>query len=381
MPVDKIQFGTQIWTGESALDGLDEIKGKRIFLVTDPFMVESNNIEQITKHINNNNEVKIFSQIKPDPPISEIVVGIEALKDFKADLLVAVGGGSAIDATKAMKFFVAHAVKDDSKLDLIVIPTTSGTGSEVTNFAVITNDEKGVKYPLVTDEILPQIAILDANLVESAPQKVTVDTGMDVLTHCLEAYVSIKANDFSDALAEKGFQMVFSYLERVSENGSDMEARRKMHNASCIAGMAFNLVNLGLNHGIAHAAGAQYHIAHGRLNTILMPHIISYNAEMETGVMKEPNRAAKKYANLARLIGIHVANPKIAVRSLINAIVQLRKRLKMPATLSECGVEQDFFEETKASISLAALKDGTTTTNPRKPSQDEVEKILENSYI
>lgn len=381
MPVDKIQFGTQIWTGESALDGLDDIKGKRIFLVTDPFMVESNNIEQITKHINDNNEVKIFSQIKPDPPISEIVVGIEALKEFKADLLIAVGGGSAIDATKAMKFFVAHAVKDNSKLDLIVIPTTSGTGSEVTNFAVITNDEKGVKYPLVTDEILPQIAILDANLVESAPQKVTVDTGMDVLTHCLEAYVSIKANDFSDALAEKGFQMVFSYLERVSENGSDMEARRKMHNASCIAGMAFNLVNLGLNHGIAHAAGAQYHIAHGRLNTILMPHIISYNAEMETSVMKEPNRAAKKYANLARLIGIHVANPKIAVRTLINAIVQLRKRLKMPATLSECGVKQDFFEETKASISSAALKDGTTTTNPRQPSQAEVEKILEDSYI
>ncbi|HIW71462.1 MAG TPA: iron-containing alcohol dehydrogenase [Candidatus Levilactobacillus faecigallinarum] len=378
--MEKIQFKTQIWSGEDALTGLESIENQRIFLVTDPFMVKSGSIDQITSHLEKQNDVKIFSDIQPDPPITKIVTGIEALQAFKATLLIAVGGGSAIDATKGMKFFANQMSPDKPDLDLIAIPTTSGTGSEVTNFAVITNSEKGIKYPLVTDEILPKIALLDANLVASAPQNITVDTGMDVLTHCLESYVSINANDFSDALAEKAFQMVFTYLERASKNGSDMEARQKMHDASCIAGMAFNMVNLGLNHGIAHAAGAQYHIPHGRLNTILMPNIIAYNAEMADGVMAKPNRAAKKYANLARLIGIHVANPKIAVRSLMNTIVQLRRRLKMPATFSEYGIKSDFFEQTKEEIAEAALKDGTTAANPRKPSREDVIKLLETSF-
>ena len=323
--LETIQFGTQIWTGDDALAGLEKIDSQRIFLVTDPFMVKSGALDQITKHLNVKNELSIFSDIQPDPPITKVVEGIKALQSFKATLLVAVGGGSAIDAAKAMKYFAQKMAEDSPQLDLIAIPTTSGTGSEVTNFAVITNAEKGVKYPLVTDDILPKVAVLDANLVLSAPQNITVDTGMDVLTHCLEAYVSINANDFSDALAEKGFQMVFEYLPRVSENGNDMEARQKMHDASCIAGMAFNMVNLGLNHGIAHAAGARYHIPHGRLNTILMPNIIAYNAEMNDGFWEKPNRAATKYANLARLININAANPKLAVQALIDNIICLRQ--------------------------------------------------------
>ncbi len=380
MRLEKIQFKTQIWSGKDALDGLDKLKNQRIFLVTDPFMVKSGSLDQITVHLDKQNEIQVFSDIQPDPPITKVVSGIKALQEFKATLLIAVGGGSAIDATKAMKFFAQQMSDDHTALDLIAIPTTSGTGSEVTNFAVITNAEKGVKYPLVTDAILPKVALLDANLVASAPQNITVDTGMDVLTHCLESYVSINANDFSDALAEKAFQMVFTYLERCSKDGSDMEARQKMHDASCIAGMAFNMVNLGLNHGIAHAAGAQYHIPHGRLNTILMPNIIAYNAEMDSGIMAKPNRAATKYANLARLIGIHVANPKIAVRSLMNTIIQLRRRLKMPATFKEYGIESDFFEKTKEEIAAAALKDGTTAANPRKPTREDVLKIMETSF-
>lgn len=380
MRLEKIQFKTQIWSGKDALDGLDKLKNQRIFLVTDPFMVKSGSLDQITVHLDKQNEIQVFSDIQPDPPITKVVSGIKALQEFKATLLIAVGGGSAIDATKAMKFFAQQMSDDHTALDLIAIPTTSGTGSEVTNFAVITNAEKGVKYPLVTDAILPKVALLDANLVASAPQNITVDTGMDVLTHCLESYVSINANDFSDALAEKAFQMVFTYLERCIKDGSDMEARQKMHDASCIAGMAFNMVNLGLNHGIAHAAGAQYHIPHGRLNTILMPNIIAYNAEMDSGIMAKPNRAATKYANLARLIGIHVANPKIAVRSLMNTIIQLRRRLKMPATFKEYGIESNFFEKTKEEIAAAALKDGTTAANPRKPTREDVLKIMETSF-
>ncbi|MBV0929571.1 iron-containing alcohol dehydrogenase [Lentilactobacillus sp. IMAU92037] len=378
--MEKIQFKTQIWTGDGSLAGLNKINDQRIFVVTDPFMVKSGNLDQITDHLKSNNKIEIFSDIHPDPSISTIVEGIEALQKFGATLLVAVGGGSAIDASKGMKYFAKQMAKDDQTLDLIAIPTTSGTGSEVTNFAVITNTDKGIKYPLVTDDILPKIALLDPELVASAPQNITVDTGMDVLTHCLEAYVSTDANDFSDALAEKGFQMVFKYLERVSKDGKDMEARQKMHDASCIAGMAFNLVNLGLNHGIAHAAGAQYHIAHGRLNTILMPQIIAFNSELDKGIMEQPNRAATKYANLARLIGIPVNNPKIAVKRLITTIVQLRKRLKMPASFAEYGLDRQKFDETKNEISAAALKDGTTVTNPRKPSQEQVLDILEKSY-
>lgn len=378
--MEEIQFKTQIWTGDNSLSGLDNVTGQRIFVVTDPFMVKSGSLDKITDHLKDNNELEIFSDVKPDPPITEITKGIEVLQNFKATLLVAVGGGSAIDATKAMKYFAKQASPDDAELDLIAVPTTSGTGSEVTNFAVITDSEKGVKYPLVTDEILPKIALLDANLVASAPQNITVDTGMDVLTHCLEAYVSINANDFSDALAEKGFQMVFEYLQRCSDDGSDMEARHKMHDASCIAGMAFNLVNLGLNHGIAHAAGAQYHIPHGRLNTILMPTIISYNAELDTGIMEEPNRAAIKYAKLAKFIGITGPNPKVAVRNLINYIVKFRRSLHMPATFKEYGIDQDLFEQTKNDIAKAALKDRTTAANPRKPTVEDVVKILETSF-
>ncbi|QFR66139.1 1-propanol dehydrogenase PduQ [Furfurilactobacillus rossiae] len=379
--METIQFGTQIWTGDDALAGLEKIDSQRIFLVTDPFMVKSGALDQITMHLNVKNELSIFSDIQPDPPITKVVEGIKALQSFKATLLVAVGGGSAIDAAKAMKYFAQKVAEDSPQLDLIAIPTTSGTGSEVTNFAVITNAEKGVKYPLVTDDILPKVAVLDANLVLSAPQNITVDTGMDVLTHCLEAYVSINANDFSDALAEKGFQMVFEYLPRVSEDGNDVEARQKMHDASCIAGMAFNMVNLGLNHGIAHAAGARYHIPHGRLNTILMPNIIAYNAEMNDGFWEEPNRAATKYANLARLININAANPKLAVQSLIDNIICLRKVLKMPASFSEYGISKDLFESTKAEISAAALKDGTTVANPRKPTVADVTDILNRSFM
>ncbi len=380
MRLEKIQFKTQIWSGDGALSGLEDIHDQRIFVVTDPFMVESGSLSKITDHLEAKNELSIFSDIQPDPPITKITKGITALQEFKATLLVAVGGGSAIDATKAMKYFAKQASHGEVDLDLIAVPTTSGTGSEVTNFAVITDSEKGIKYPLVTDEILPKVALLDANLVVSAPQHITVDTGMDVLTHCLEAYVSINANDFSDALAEKGFRMVFEYLQRVSDDGSDLEARQKMHDASCIAGMAFNLVNLGLNHGIAHAAGAQYHIPHGRLNTILMPHIIEFNAEMEKGIMETPNQAAIKYAKLALFLGIRGSNPKIAVRSLINHIIQFRKKLNMPATFQDYGISHDLFEQTKHEIAEAALKDGTTAANPRVPSVDDVIKILETSY-
>ena len=379
MALEKIQFKPQIWTGSNALDGLEKLKNYKIFLVTDPFMVKSGAIKQIENRLNKNNDVKVFSDIQPDPPIDQIVKGIEQINEFNANLLIAVGGGSAIDATKGMKFFW-QKTHDGKELQLIAIPTTSGTGSEVTNFAVITDADKGVKYPLVTDDVLPTIALLDANLVKTAPQSITVDTGMDVLTHCLESYVSKGANTFSDAFAEKAFQIVFNNIKRVSENGNDMEARQKMHDASCIAGLAFNLAGLGINHSIAHAAGAKFHIPHGRLNTIIMPQVIEYNAELSNGVMAKPNRAAKKYANLARLVGINAVNPNIAVRNLIKAIVKLRKDLKMPASFSEYGISKEKFNDEKENIAKAAVQDADTQSNPIKADAKDMLNILNDSF-
>ncbi|WP_283621799.1 1-propanol dehydrogenase PduQ [Limosilactobacillus avium] len=375
----KIQFKPQIWTGSNALDGLKSIKGHKVFLVTDPFMVKSGAIKQIEDKVNVNNDVKVFSDIQPDPPIDQIVKGIEQINDFGADLLIAVGGGSAIDATKGMKFFW-QKTHDGKEIKLIAIPTTSGTGSEVTNFAVITDADKGVKYPLVTDDVLPSIALLDANLVKTAPQSITVDTGMDVLTHCLESYVSKGANAFSDAFAEKAFQIVFNNIRRVSANGDDMDARQKMHDASCIAGLAFNLAGLGINHSIAHAAGAKFHIPHGRLNTIIMPEVISYNAELNKGIMAKPNRAAKKYANLARLVGITAVNPNIAVRNLIKAIIKLRKDLKMPASFSEYGISKDTFDSEKEGIAKAAVQDADTVSNPIEAKAEDMLNIMNKSF-
>ncbi|MFC6170858.1 1-propanol dehydrogenase PduQ [Loigolactobacillus jiayinensis] len=375
--MEKIRFSTEIWTGDAALQGLLDFHDQRVFIVTDPFMVKSGNIAAITDQLSEKNEIKIFSDIVPDPPITKITLGVEALNKFNATVVVAVGGGSAIDAAKAMKFFTKRITKQKEEILFIAIPTTSGTGSEVTNFSVITNSEAGIKYPLVTDEILPQIAILDADLVKTAPQNITVDTGMDVLTHCLEAYVSIDANDFSDALAEKAFQLVFENIEKVSKDGSNIEARQRMHNASCIAGMAFNLANLGLNHGIAHAAGAKFHIPHGRLNTILLPHIIAYNANI---ARNSSNVAALKYCNLARLIGLSASNPRIGIRSLTNTIIQLRRKLKMPDSFQAYGIKKELFDQSKNDIAEAALKDGTTAANPRKPTKEDIIAILEESF-
>lgn len=214
--------------------------------------------------------------------------------------------------------------------EFIAVPTTSGTGSEVTNFSVITVAETGTKIPLVTDEIQPEIAILDTNLVMSVPPKITADTGMDVLTHVIEAYVSTEANPISDALCEKVVRLVFDNLEIAFNEGSNQQARENMHLASCMAGMAFNVTSLGLNHGIAHAAGARLHVPHGRMNAMLLPEVIAYNSGLANGkVTNEPT--AKRYAQLANCLNdTQTTNARIGVQQFIRQIKQLRQKLNMP---------------------------------------------------
>lgn len=345
-------------------------------------MKTSGTLDAILANFDDSNDIVVFTDIVPDPPIETVVAGIKSAGDKPISIVLSIGGGSAIDASKAMYYF-AKKQGAFSEAILIAIPTTSGTGSEVTDFSVITDADKGTKYPLVTSEILPDVAILDADLVMSLPSNITADTGMDVLTHAIEAYVSTEATDFSDALAEKAIKLVFEYLPKAYKNGQDVEAREKMHAASTLAGMAFNTAYLGINHSLAHAAGAKFHVPHGRLNSILMPHVIQYNAGIDLnnrGRQAADKTVASRYQDIAKLLGCSASSPVSGVRQLVEAIKKLQRKLEMPTSLREYGVKADVFDQYKVEISEAALHDGCTPTNPRVPTAEELLKVLEKAF-
>lgn len=378
----KISYKTELHVGKGALQQLSHYKNEHILVVADPFLKTSGTLDAILANFDDSNDIVVFTDIVPDPPIETVVAGIKSAGDKPISIVLSIGGGSAIDASKAMYYF-AKKQGAFSEAILIAIPTTSGTGSEVTSFSVITDAERGTKYPLVTKEILPDVAILDADLVLSLPGNITADTGMDVLTHAIEAYVSTKATDFSDALAEKAIKLVFEYLPKAYKNGQDVEAREKMHAASTLAGMAFNTASLGINHSLAHAAGAKFHVPHGRLNSILMPHVIQYNAGIE---FNNRNRqatdktVASRYQDIAKLLGCSASSPVSGVRQLVEAIKKLQRKLEMPTSLREYGVKADAFAQYKLEISEAALHDGCTPTNPRVPTAEELLKVLEKAF-
>ena len=365
---------TEICFGHGSLEKLRDLKDKKVMLITDPFMVKSGAIDKITSKLSKE-KVEVFSDIVPDAPIGIIVKGIEVMQRVNPDAVIALGGGSAIDSAKAIMDF-SRKILSLSKVKFYAIPTTSGTGSEVTSFAVIKDEDKGSKYPLVSDELLPDIAILDSELTMSVPPSITADTGMDVITHALEAYVSTEATDFSDALAEKALTLAFKYLVRAYKNGNDVEAREKMHSASCLAGIAFNSVSLGINHSIAHALGGKFHIPHGRANSILLPKVIEFNADIIGYESNKFSKAAEKYANIARLLGLSASNTRMGVRSLIHEIQKLQKEMNMPTNLRKCGVSKKDFDENKEEIANLAVKDPCTVTNPKVPTVLSIIEIL-----
>lgn len=378
----KISYKTELHVGKGALQQLSHYKNEHILVVADPFLKISGTLDAILANFDDSNDIVVFTDIVPDPPIETVVAGIKSAGDKPISIVLSIGGGSAIDASKAMYYF-AKKQGAFSEAILIAIPTTSGTGSEVTSFSVITDAERGTKYPLVTKEILPNVAILDADLVLSLPGNITADTGMDVLTHAIEAYVSTKATDFSDALAEKAIKLVFEYLPKAYKNGQDVEAREKMHAASTLAGMAFNTASLGINHSLAHAAGAKFHVPHGRLNSILMPHVIQYNAGIDLnnrGRQAADKTVASRYQDIAKLLGCSASSPVSGVRQLVEAIKKLQRKLEMPTSLREYGVKADVFAQYKVEISEAALHDGCTPTNPRVPTAEELLKVLEKAF-
>ena len=378
----KISYKTELHVGKGALQQLSHYKNEHILVVADPFLKTSGTLDAILANFDDSNDIVVFTDIVPDPPIETVVAGIKSAGDKPISIVLSIGGGSAIDASKAMYYF-AKKQGAFSEAILIAIPTTSGTGSEVTDFSVITDADKGTKYPLVTSEILPDVAILDADLVMSLPSNITADTGMDVLTHAIEAYVSTEATDFSDALAEKAIKLVFEYLPKAYKNGQDVEAREKMHAASTLAGMAFNTAYLGINHSLAHAAGAKFHVPHGRVKSILMPHVIQYNAGIDLNNRSRQavdKTVASRYQDIAKLLGCSASSPVSGVRQLVEAIKKLQRKLEMPTSLREYGVKADVFAQYKVEISEAALHDGCTPTNPRVPTAEELLKVLEKAF-
>ena len=369
---------TKIYFGEGALKRLEEIPYKKVLIITDPFVVTSGMIKLITHPLENARiDYEIFKDVVPDPPVEKIAVGVKAMLEYQPDCIVAVGGGSAIDSSKSIRDFALRA-DNYGTCALIAIPTTSGTGSEVTSFAVISDTQAKMKYPLVSPDLTPDEAILDAELVRSVPPAITADTGMDVFTHALEAYVSTNNNEFSAALAEKAIEIIGVFLLRAYLDGNDMHARQKMHAASCLAGLAFNSASLGLNHGMAHQLGSNFHIPHGRANAMLLPHIIEFNANINkhSRSQKEYLPAVKKYATVANNLGLSSYNKIMSVRSLVNWTQFMLKEMDIPLSISQMGniTEEEYMAAIPA-MADAAIADACTATNPRSATRADVMQI------
>lgn len=374
---------TKIYFGEGALERLQQIPYKRVMVITDPFVVASGMINLITHPLENARiDYTIFKDVVPDPPVEKIAVGVKAMLEYKPDCIVAVGGGSAIDSSKSIRDFALRA-DNYGNCALIAIPTTSGTGSEVTSFAVISDPLEKMKYPLVSPDLTPDESILDAELVRSVPPAITADTGMDVFTHALEAYVSTNNNEFSAALAEKAIEIIGVFLLRAYLDGNDMHARQKMHAASCLAGLAFNSASLGLNHGMAHQLGSNFHIPHGRANAMLLPHIIEFNANINkhSRSQKEYLPAVKKYATVANNLGLSSYNKIMSVRSLVNWTQFMLKEMDIPLSISQMGniTEEEYMAAIPA-MADAAVADACTATNPRPVTRADVIQIYKDLW-
>jgi len=382
----------------------------KAFIVTDPSMTDLGYVNKILYQLRKRTDYvhcEIFDQVEPDPSLDTILKGVEEMNKYKPDVIIALGGGSAIDAAKGMWLFYEHPEADFKNMSLkfldirkrtykfptlgkkaqfVAIPTTSGTGSEVTSFAVISDNKENKKYPLADYELTPDVAIIDPDFVMSVPKKSTAWTGMDVLTHALEAYISILASDFTDALSIHAIDMVFKYLkDSYSQGAANPTAREKMHNASTIAGMAFTNAFLGINHSLAHKLGGEYHIPHGCANAILLPHVIRYNGvECPTKFTSFPKYecyiVGDKIFELMKKLGKNPKNNADAVEMLAQEIEALNRYLEIPATLKEYGLEEKDFLNKVSDLADLAFGDQCTTANPRLPLVSELEELYLLAY-
>lgn len=361
-----------IYFGEEAITSLSALNNKRVAIVTDDFMVSSGKTRYLID-VMPQASVSIFGEVKPDPDINILKAGAEKFKAFKPDAIIALGGGSSLDAAKGIKVTLEEYYHTHT-IELIAIPTTSGSGSEVTSYAIISDPKNGRKYPLVAQALVPDKAILDPHLVLSVPRHIAVDTGMDVLTHAIEALVSTGANDFSDALAEKAIALTWQYLPQIYNDEKNIKPRAHMHNASCMAGMAFNSSGLGLVHGMAHAIGGMLHIPHGKINAMLLPLLIEFNATQAT------QQTTERYMKCARILGIENENPTLAISLLASKIRHLNQQFGIPSTLKDLGMDRTVFEQLRLPLIEATLADGCTATNPCQPTRQDIDRLLSLIY-
>ena len=401
----------KIYFERNSIEYLIGMRGmERVFIVTDRSMVDLGYVQRVTDQLEKRRDkvqVQLFCDVEPDPSIQTVRKGISLMNAFRPDTIIALGGGSCMDAAKGMWLFYEQPDVDFNDLKqkfmdirkrafkypelgrksrLVCIPTTSGTGSEVTPFAVITDKEENKKYPLTDYSLTPTVAIIDPQFTMSLPASVTADTGLDVLTHATEAYVSTYANDYTDGLALQAIKMVFEFLPRAYRNGkNDPEAREKMHNASTLAGMAFANAFLGLNHSIAHKIGGEYHVPHGRANAILLPYVIMYNGQKNAkpGIWPKYNyfKADERYAELARLIGCKFDTVEEGVKAYADACYNLAKECDIDmAFKNQKGCEEQPWMDNLDKIAFLAYEDQCSPANPRTPMLEDIKQILVDSF-
>ena len=345
--MERFSCRTQIICGGGALNELKSLGAKRLLMVCDPYFYENGKAQELAG-LTGCESAEFFTKVVPDPSVALAAEGAGIVQNFQPDVILSLGGGSAMDLAKAMAFFAKSPAKR------IAIPTTSGSGSEVTDFAILTHD--GVKHPLVDPSLKPDMAIVDPQLVEKLPTSLVADGGFDVLTHALEALVAKNASPITDALALSAFSMAFRNLP--DSYAGNLAARAQVHLASTMAAMAFNQAGLGICHALAHSLGGAHHVPHGRLNAILLPPVIRH-------------LGCQKYAHAAGAMGLENRSHTMALRNLHNGLVRLRKQLGLPATLAEIGIRPQFDR-----IMDAALADPCCDTNPVPVTRELAAKIL-----
>lgn len=374
-----------LYFGDNAMEYLATVKGTKAFIVYGSNRLESDGvIGKIQDYLKQAGiQSTTFSGVEQDPSVETVRKGAEQMRAYQPDVIIAIGGGSPIDAAKAMWVFYEHPdftfeeaakpfnlPKMRNKARFIAISTTSGTATEVTSFSVITDNETGIKYPIADYNITPDVAILDTTLVEKMPQSLVANTGMDALTHALEAYVSTVANPFTDALAMRSIEMIFKHL--VKSYHGDMTSRKQMHIAQNLAGMSFSNAILGIAHSMAHKSGAILGVPHGLANAIYLPNTVRFNSKNET--------AGSKYAEIAKRIGLSGQNEQELVSALIAEIKKMRQALQMANALQAFGIDETTFMEKVDNMAVTAVADPCTSTNPREINPEQIKALYIAAY-
>ena len=396
----------QIYFNMNAVENVRNFPSRCTVIITNPAMEHIGHVDIVRRCMPEQTHVHVLVIPDAEPEVKVVVHGVETLNFYKADQIIALGGGSVIDAAKIMKLkyespeadlqelaapfldlrkrVVQYPTEKLTRARLIAISTTSGTGSEVTPFAVLTDKEHGRKVTLADYSLSPDVAIVDPQFVMSMPKGLTADTGIDCLTHALEAGVSSYASPYTDADAMQAIRLVFKYLPIAYENPRDEEARCMMHNAACIAAMAFSNASVGVNHALAHAFGARFGVAHGRANALMLPHVIAYNAAVPTKFMPSPYTqgyvAHKKYATVADLLGLGGNTIEEKVKNLVAATEQLLDRLGFPRSIAELGISREEFERAIPDLTKLAFDDPSWRSNPRMPLMSELADLFWSAY-